>query len=424
MKAALLLCTLLILGSHTAHAQTSPAPSLSAGFYKKLAEAHDWLQRKHNDKSRAILQVLAEQASNSPYENGMVWNMLGYLHYQNGDLKQSADAYEKSLGFDIPAALAQDTRKILGQVYLGDGHYQQAARHFSVWLNQASTDTEAVHGWIAQCYYQMGQFRKAAQHLNTAIGLYQQAQRQPKEEWLALLQASLAQLDEAKDRIATLKRLLAWYPKAEYWLALANAYGQADNLPDYLATLAVAQRKDLLRTESQYLSLASLFHSREVPLQAAHMIEQGLRRNIVTANAKNLRFLASCYTLAQEFDKALAPLQQAASLSPDGETDALLGNAYFQLGRWQEAADALATAITKGELKQLNTVWLLLGQTWLNLHRFDQALHAFNQASLDETRGHRAEQWIKYAEYEQQRYQELGLIKSRLPAPASKEKSS
>src|SRR5690606_38813040 len=109
---------------------------------------------------------------------------------------------------------------------------------------------------------------------------------------------------------------------------------------------------------------------------------------------------------------------------PDGETDALLGNAYFQLGRWQEAADALATAITKGELKQLNTVWLLLGQTWLNLHRFDQALHAFHQASLDETRGQRAEEWIKYAGYEQPRSPELGLTKPRQPDPASKEKPS
>ncbi|NPU90474.1 MAG: tetratricopeptide repeat protein [Gammaproteobacteria bacterium] len=422
--ARLLMSFLLALPLHPAWADE--APSLSVSFYKKLSEAQNWLQKKHTENSRAILQKLTEQANNSAYENGLVWKALGYLHYQNGDYKQAIQAFEKALQFDIPAVLAQDVRKLLGQVYLSDGQYQKAAQHLSRWFDSATAEQQAgaedVRLWLAQCYYQLKQYQKVVVQLTAIIRQYEAENRQPREEWLSLLQASLAQMDAVQERVNTIKRLLVWYPKAEYWLALASAYGQMDKMDNYLATLSLARQKDLLQSESQYLSLASVFFSRDVPIQAAAVMEEGLRRNIISANAKNLRFLAACYTQAQEFEKALVPLQQAAGKTEGGETDAMLGNAYFQLARWQESADALETAIQKGQLKQLTTVWLLLGQAYLNQQQYERAVYAFRQASQDEERANQAQQWIQYAEYEKKRHEELGLIKS--PAAASKESSS
>lgn len=387
------------------------APSLSAAFYKKITEAQKALEHQHRENSRAILDTLTQQVSNSPYENGLAWNMLGYLHYQNGDINESVKAYEKALQFDIPEQLAQDTRKILGQVYASDGNCRRAVTLFSQWLSRAKDNTEDVNVWAAQCQYQLAQFKLAVDHINNAINAYQQKNQRPKESWLALLQASLAQLDEARDRIETLKMLLRWYPKSEYWLALASAFGQLDQMDNYLATLAVAERKQLLSTETQYLSLASVYYGKEVPYRAAQILEEGLRKKLVRANEKNLRFLASCYTVAQEFEKAITPLKQAATLAKDGETDALLGNALYQLARWQPAADAMETALSKGGIKQRDTLWLMLGQTYLNLHQFARAIQAFQQVLPSESRSHQAEQWIKYTEHERKRYEELGLIK-------------
>lgn len=402
---------LMWLAVTVAQGSTEPAPSLSASFLKKLGEAQTALQQKHQENSRAVLQALTEQVGNSPYENGIAWSMLGFLHYQNGDLKQSEQAYEKALQFDIPQPLAQDIRKTLGQVYASDNNCQRAVALFDQWLRYAQSDTEDVLVWSAQCRYQLSQFKQAAQQLQVAINSYQNSGRRPKESWLSLLQASLAQMDEARDRLDTIKMLLRWYPKAEYWLALASSFGQLDDMDDYLATLAVAERKSLLHTETQYLSLASVYYSQNVPYRAAYIIEEGLRQNIIRPTEKNLRFLASCYSVAQEFEKAIRPLQQAASKADTGESDALLGNALFQLARWREAADAFETALNKGGIQQRDTLWLLLGQTYLNLHQFDRARYAFQQVLPSESRAQQAEQWIKYTEYERKRYQELGLIK-------------
>lgn len=421
----LLLVLGLALHAPALHAEAEKsAPSLSVSFYKKLSEAHDWLQKKHSENSRAILQKLSEQADNSPYENGMVWSMLGYLHYQNGDYKPSAQAYEKALQFDIPPQLAQDTRRILGQVYLADSEYTKAAVHLDRWLEQGQDTTGEINIQLARCYYQTRNYPRAAKHLNAGIGLVEASGGRPKEEWLALLQSTQAQIKDARERIVTIKRLLTWYPKAEYWLALANAYGQQNQMPDYLATLSLAQQKGLLTTEPQYVSLASVFYEQDVPLRAAHILETGLRKNIIAANAKNLRFLASCYSQAQEHEKALGPLRQAAAQTKNGETDAQLGHAHFQLAQWKEAATAFEAAIDKGDFKQVTTSWLLLGQSYLNLHQFELARAAFRQASLDETYAKQAAQWLQYADYEKNRYEQLGLLKSAAPANAESHRSS
>lgn len=417
MKFWLSLFAVFLLSILSPLAKAEAAASLSALFLKKFTEAQTALAQQQRATSRTILMGLAEQHDNSPYENGLVWSMLGFLHFQNGDLRESASAYEKALRFDIPASLAQDNRRALGQIYQSLGDCRNAVTQYERWLSRApdDNDKEDIQVWAAQCHYQLAHYKNAVQHLQAAIASVNARQQTPKETWLALLQASQSQLDDAKDRIATLKMLLRWYPKTDYWLALAGAFGQLDRLDDYLATLAVAERRQLLDSETQYLSLASVYYEAGIPYSAARILEQGMRAKRIKTNEKNLRFLASCYSLAQEFEKALPPLQQAAGLTRDGEADALLGNALFQLARWPEAASALETALQKGGGKQRETLWLMLGQAYLNQHRFDQAIEAFSQVLPVESHNHQGLQWINYARYERKRQTELGLLKEAKP---------
>jgi tetratricopeptide (TPR) repeat protein len=221
----------------------------------------------------------------------------------------------------------------------------------------------------------------------------------------------VAASDDIKTRIATIKKLLAWYPKTEYWLALAGAYAQLNKMDNYLAILALAERKELLTTEAQYVSLASVYFSEGAPQKAAAILEEGMTKKRVSQNIRNLRFLSSAYTLAREYQKALAPLQQAAALSTEGELDVLLGNALFQLARWEQASAAFAKGLDKGGLEQATTVWLLLGQSQLNLKQYQAAIDAFEQAALDEERSKQANQWLDYARYEQRRQAKLNQTK-------------
>lgn len=390
-------------------AMAESTPTLTALVYKKLVESQQALRDKKLDSSMAILQGIANNVENTPYDNAMIWHMLGYIHYEQGDLKSAAEAFERVFEFDVPQSLSQSNHKILAQTYMAMDRYKEALPHLRNWLEHADRDQEEVHVLIAHCLYEIKQFKSAVSHLQTAIDSYRAMGKAPLEPWLNLLQASLAQMDDVKHRIDTIKLLLAWYPKPEYWLALASSYAQLEKMDNYLAILALAQRKELLTSESQYVSLASVYFAQGAPQKATEMLEEGMHKQLVQRNVRNLRFLASAYSMAREFQAALIPLRQAAALSEDGELDIMLGNALYQLGRWQEASAALAKGLEKGEVKHTTTAWLLLGQSLLNLKQYDDAIAAFEQAALDEQRADQAQQWLKYVRYEKERQEKLKL---------------
>ena len=413
----ILLAIPVFLGGLCATAYADSSPSLTARVYKKIINSQQALQEKKLDTSQAILEGIVNSTRNTAYDNAMIWHMLGYVYYEQGDLKKAAATFEKVFDFDIPDSLSISNHKILGQVYMAQDQYQNALPHLRLWLESSTTGNEEVHAMMAHCYYQTKQYKSAAAHLQSAIDSYRAQGKTPQESWLNLLQASLAQLNDVKHRIGTIKLLLAWFPKKEYWLALASAYAQLEQMDKYLAILALAERQDLLTSESQYVSLASVYFAEGAPQKTAKILEQGMERGLVRRNIRNLRFLASAYTMARDHEKALVPLKEAAAQADNGELDIMLGNALFQLARWQDASKALAQGLDKGAgvkgtkenggLQQNTTAWLLLGQSLLNLKQYDNAIAAFEQAALDETRSAQAQQWIKYARYEKERQENL-----------------
>ena len=391
---------------NVAHADS---PSLTARVYKVIIESQNQLAKKQLDAAQQSLQAVADNKGNSPYDNAMIWHMLGYVYYEQGKLKESSAAFEKVFEFDIPVSLSNSNHKMLGQVYMARSQFSDALPHLRRWLDHETDNPEDVHALVAHCYYEMNQFKSAVSHLEKAIQGYRTRGKTPKESWLNLLQASLGQMKDLKHRIETIKMLLAWFPKKEYWLALASAYAQLEKMDKYLAILALSERKDLLGTESQFVSLASVYFAEGAPQKASQILEEGMQKGVVQRNIRNLRFLASAYSMAREYEKALLPLRQAAEQAQDGELDVMLGNALYQLARWEEASQALVKGLNKGEIKQTTTAWLMLGQCLINLKQYDEAIAAFEQAALDEERSTQAQQWIKYARYEQERQQKLKL---------------
>ena len=407
LRVLLPLLLLLSLGlGNIAHAGN---PSLTARVYKVIVDSQSALQKKNADTAQKMLEDALNNQSNSPYDNAMIWHMLGYVYYEQGKLSKSVDALQKVFEFDVPESLSNSNHKMLGQVYMARNHYSDALPHLRRWLENESENKEEVQALMAHCHYELKQFKSAATHLQSAIDSYIAQNKKPKEAWLNLLQASLAQMDDMQHRIKTIKMLLAWFPKKEYWLALASAYAQLEKMDKYLAILALSERKDLLGTESQFVSLASVYFAEGAPQKATQVLEEGMKKGVVQRNIRNLRFLASAYTMAREYEKALTPLQEAAEKSVDGELDIMLGNALYQLARWQESSQALVKGLNKGDVKQATTAWLMLGQCLINLKQYDEAITAFEQAALDEQRSTQAQQWIKYARYEKERQEKLML---------------
>src|SRR5690606_3560921 len=126
------------------------------------------------------------------------------------------------------------------------------------------------------------------------------------------------------------------------------------------------------------------------------ILEQGLQNGTIDSTEQNWRLLAQAWQLAQEDEKALPALSRAASMANDGEIDVRLAQAYMNLARWEECAEAARTGIRKGDLNRADQANLILGTCLIKQKKWDEARQAIQAAARDERSRRAAEQWLSY----------------------------
>ena len=145
----------------------------------------------------------------------------------------------------------------------------------------------------------------------------------------------------------------------------------------------------------------------EAPYKAAVLLEKGMGEGKIEENIRNLRLLSQAWLQAQESEKSLPPLIQAARLSKDGELDMRIAQAYINLYRYEEAVDALRTAFKKGGLKRADQANIMLGLALFETQKFDASIKAFAEASKDKRSRKAAETWLGYVNSEKNRKKQL-----------------
>jgi tetratricopeptide (TPR) repeat protein len=115
--------------------------------------------------------------------------------------------------------------------------------------------------------------------------------------------------------------------------------------------------------------------------------------------------------MAQEINKAIPVLEEAAKLSKDGETFVLLGNLYLAEDKLEQAISSIEKGIKKGKLKKKSQAHLTLGQAQFELQNFEEAKKQFRMAARDKDKKIKktANNWIKYTENEEIRVKNIKL---------------
>jgi len=205
------------------------------------------------------------------------------------------------------------------------------------------------------------------------------------------------------------KILLESWPKKRYWFSLAGAYTELGEDENLITAYAAAYDQGMLEKDSEFVTMAQLFLQREVPYKAATLLETEMQSGRVLKNAKNYRLLSQAWQLALEDEKAIPALQEAARLSDDGELDIRLGNAYLNVGKYQECVEAVRTGIRKGGLKSPDNAQISLGMCLYNLHQYQTAISAFQEAAKTPKSRRMANQWIAVIGQEVERNDQIRM---------------
>ena len=81
----------------------------------------------------------------------------------------------------------------------------------------------------------MGQFDNALEPIKTAIQMYRDQGKVPRENWLLLLRVIYWELERLPNMLVILKELIEEYPKDTYVLTLAGVYSELGDTKKQLA---------------------------------------------------------------------------------------------------------------------------------------------------------------------------------------------
>ena len=388
--------------------KTRKTPSMSEKVYNKLTEAQELIEASNYDQGLAALTELANEPKLTNYEKAQLYNYFAYTYFTLERYKDAISSYEKVLAQpDLPEALETNSLYTLAQLYFIIEDYKNAVDIINRWFTLTENPTENAYMLLGQGYYQLEQYKESLVPLKEAYAMVKGRGDIPKENLMLLLRVDYFNLGDYENMLKILKELVIYYPKTEYWLTMAGTYSELKRLDKQMSILEMLYEGGMLQRGNQQLNLANLYMLHEAPYKAAALLEQGMKEDKIEQNIRNLRLLSQAWLQAQENEKSLPPLQQAARLSKDGELDMRLGQAYLNLYRYDEAVKSLRTAFKKGGLKRADQANIMLGLALFETHKFDASLAAFREAGKDKRSRKAAETWLGYVNSEKKRKKQL-----------------
>jgi len=383
--------------------------ALSKRVAEKLSAANDLLQKDKYDEALAIIDELAGRSKLDPLEVAQIHRFRGYILLSKGQMDQVPAEFQKSLDQHALDPLAeQQMTYSLAQIYTQLGKYDEALGLINAWFEGETEPKPDAYHLKAMILVQQEKFKEALPPLKTAI----ENEPNPKESWVQLLVAVYSQLQDFPNVAATLQKLISMSPqKKQYWTQLAAVQNLLDREAGALATLQLAHTAKLLSDDREFRQLARLLFLREMPFQCAKAIEEGLKGGQVKEDADSYRLMSNCLIAAREHESALAPLEKAGELAPDGEMYMLLGQMHLQRDRFADALDALDKALAKAKPEQRGSVQLLVGVAQMGSKRFDDAQRSFQAASTDKKVHDAAESYLKFLGEERLRKEQEDMVK-------------
>lgn len=368
--------------------------------YKYLQDAYAALDAEDYPATRKALDRMKRKDRRlNAHERALMWQTYAYAYSSEERYEEAIAAFQKAMVDDaLPDATMQNVRYNVAQLYLLLERYDEAIAGFQAWLAHATEPTPNGYFMLAMAYYQTDERDKALVYAREAV---KAAGEHPREPWLQLLASLLFQDGAYQEAAPVMEQLVALFPKKAYFTQLSALYGELDQQDKALATLELAYVQHLLSEGAELKTLAQLYLYNQVPVKAAHVLEEALASGKLEDTAEAWQLLGDAWLQAKERDKAVEPMSKAARLADTGEPWMRLARIQLDEGDWAAARDSLQAALRKGGLGDPGTAYVLIGISHVSQDQLAAARSAFEQAR-------------QYATTEQMALQWLGTVESQL----------
>lgn len=381
--------------------KTRRTPALRAKVYTQLARAQKLADEGQIAEGlEALDNIQRKSSSMNSYERAMMWNFYAFIYYNQENYAKAVEYFDKLVNEEnLPESLEQNTLFSMAQLFMILEDYSQTIAYIDRWAATQQGGMPAKANLIkAQAYYQLKDYQSSLTAISQAIAIEETAGNEVKESWYILQRADYYELNQTKDVVTVLEKLVRLFNKPEYWVQLGGMYGEIGEEEKQLAIMEAAQQQGYVTRKSDVKMLAQLYFYNGAPVKAANLMTHAMDKGVLEKDVKNLEFLAQAWSSSKDADKAIPVLVAAADIAQDGNFEQRLGEIFMNKDNYAEAVKYTQKAFEKGELKSQGNAYLVLGMAYFNMKQYDAAIEAFNGAKDVKESKRMASQWLAYVE--------------------------
>lgn len=374
----------------------------SAKLAKPLKEAHDDLNAKKYADAIAKLREAEGIGGKTAYDQHLINDMLGFAYARTQNYAEAAKAWEAELddGFTPQSEIPTRVRQLAEANYQVK-NYDKAIEFGNRAIKGGFADQE-LRTLVGQAYYLKGDWKGTLKFEEAVVDSQVKKGQTPKNEALQLLLSACVKLEDADCTTRALEKLVAYYPKTEYWQELLYTLFQQPSQNDktLLQTFRLMSEVDVLKRPDDYTEMASLAIEQGSPGEAQHILEKAFEKNVFAdqrSQDKNKRLLASAKKAAATDLASLPRVEKDAEAAKTGDKDVALGLAYLGYQQYDKAAEALSKGLSKGGVRSEPEARLLLGIAQLKAGHKDEAVKAFHSVKGDAALERLANLWSLHA---------------------------
>lgn len=359
-----LLAAMLLAGvvSVPVFAQEGKAPSVRPEIGKPVQSAQELIKAKKGKEALAKVREAEAVAGKSPHEIYVYELTKGQAASLAGEPATAAAAFEAAAAA-ATSGKAQLLAAAASQHYLAK-NYAKVAELVERYKADGGNDP-ALHTLHVQSLYLGGNYALANKELQNDVRAAELIGQPPPEQTLQILADIASRQKDSVGFINAMEKLVAAYPKKDYWASLVYALSTRPGLSDRLALDVLRTKKatGTMRTADEYVEAAQLAVQAGFPVEANKFIAEGYDAKLLGTGSEAARHQRLKDSVAKAFTQDQQTLGQDDAKASATGGDVLLntGFNYVLRGQGEKGVLMMESAMTKGTLKRPDEARLHVG---------------------------------------------------------------
>ena len=361
----------VVIGSITlpsAHAQEAVRPEIG----KPLQAANALIKSGKFKDALTKIREVDSVPSKTANETYLIESTRGSAASGAGENETIIKSFEAVVASGkAPAATQLKLVEALAGAHYRAKDYAATNKWASRYLREGGGNQQ-IRTLLIQSYFQAGDFANSAKESLADIQGDEKAGRTPSEEKLQLLANSYLRQKNTSGYIATIEKLLNYYPKKSLW---ADVISRLQRKPGFSDRLALDVYRMQLATgnltaTNDFMEMSQLALQAGFPGEAKKVIDEGYTTGALGKGAdaerqKRLRDLVEKRVAENQKVVTGTTDETSANAAKDGTALVTLGYNLFTSGQAPKGIALMEAGIKKGDLKRPDDAKLRLGTAFV-----------------------------------------------------------